>query len=338
MRKFLIKILLFASPFFILFGIYLIADPFKVVHSYSSYFPEEGYVAVNPNFGYISTMNYKQKVAKEDYNSFIFGNSRSVHFLIDDWKPYLPKDASCYHFNADGESLYGMMKKMEYIDSIGGKLDNALIILDTYIIAKDKPEHGHLFQTPPELENGQGKLQFQWLYVKAFFNTQFFFTWLDLSISGEIKPYMSRYYLISNEYIKYNSKTNELREIGFEKDIADGKYYTESRIQTFESESRNFCYNKIRTEQKQLLSQMAKILKKQGTDNRIILCPTYDKVEMDKSDLETLYSIFDKERIFNFCGKNKYTTDYHNFYDPQHPRPITTRELLKKTYRPDQTE
>ena len=338
MRKFLIKILLFASPFIILFGIYLIADPFKVVHSYSSYFPKEGYVGVNPNFGYISTMNYKQNVAKENYNSFIFGNSRSVHFLIDDWKQYLPVGASCYHFNADGESLYGMAKKFEYIDSIGGKLDNALIILDSYIIAKEKTDNGHLFQTPPELEGGQGKIHFQWLYIKAFFNTQFFFTWLDLTMSGKIKPYMSRYYLISKEYITYNSKTNELHEIGFEKDIKDGIYYTPERIEAFKTKSRNFCYKKIRSSQKVQLSKIAEILKKHKTDYRIILCPTYDKVKIDKSDLQTLYAIFSKDRISDFCGDNKYTSDYHNYYDPQHPRPIITRQLLQETYRPEQNK
>ena len=108
MKRFLKKILLFVSPVVAVVGIYIILDPFMVVHHHSPFFERECYVGINPNVGYVSTMTYIENLPEQDYDSFIFGNSRSVHFLIDDWQPHIDPAARCFHFNADGESLYLM--------------------------------------------------------------------------------------------------------------------------------------------------------------------------------------------------------------------------------------
>ena len=100
--RFLKKILLFVSPVVAVVGIYIILDPFMVVHHHSPFFEHECYVGINPNVGYVSTMTYIENLPEQDYDSFIFGNSRSVHFLIDDWQPHIDPAARCFHFNAFG--------------------------------------------------------------------------------------------------------------------------------------------------------------------------------------------------------------------------------------------
>ena len=81
MKHFLVKITTFCLPLFILAIIYIITDVFKVIYHYDPYYTGSDYIGVNMAYG--STMTYINQNPKYHYDSFIFGNSRSLFYEID---------------------------------------------------------------------------------------------------------------------------------------------------------------------------------------------------------------------------------------------------------------
>lgn len=80
--KYLLRVLVFLIPAWLLIVVYLITDPFKVIHTNSPFYAEEGYLEVNSNAGYISTMTFKENYSRYHYDSFIFGSSRSIYYSV----------------------------------------------------------------------------------------------------------------------------------------------------------------------------------------------------------------------------------------------------------------
>lgn len=332
MKRFLKKILLFVSPVVAVVGIYIILDPFMVVHHHSPFFERECYVGINPNVGYVSTMTYIENLPEQDYDSFIFGNSRSVHFLIDDWQQHIDPAARCFHFNADGESLYGMLKKIELIDSLGGKLSNALLIVDNTLLGKAKNNEGHLFAIPPALEGGRGKTRFQWQYIKAFLTPRFTVAYADYAITGKIKDYMRAGFFVSDEYITYDYRRNELKETGFEREIAAGTFYTPTRKAYFTDFPGTVAKPSIGAQQAQMLTEIATLLHEHHTNYKVIVCPIFNKIKLNPADLAFLQATFGIDAVYDFSGVNSYTADYRGYYDAYHPRPTITRQIINQVY------
>ena len=76
-------------PFILLVIIYIILDPFKVIKSYETFYNRDDIGRVALNKDYVSTATFINNSKSIDYNSYIFGNSRSIFFQIDDWRKYL---------------------------------------------------------------------------------------------------------------------------------------------------------------------------------------------------------------------------------------------------------
>ena len=79
----------FGCPFAALLLAYVIADPFKVIGNYESYYPEQvaGGVSLNP--AHVATRNYLRQHQSGRYDSFILGNSRSIYYPIAAWRQHL---------------------------------------------------------------------------------------------------------------------------------------------------------------------------------------------------------------------------------------------------------
>jgi hypothetical protein len=166
LNKFLYKTLIVLFPFLLFLLLYIILDPFKVIHGYPPFYKKGDVIDINR--GYVSTATYEKQYQKYRYDSFIFGNSRSRFYEVSDWQKYLPSNSSCYHFDASAEPLYGIYKKILYIDKKGRSLNNVLIIADTDELAKDKPLEGHIFIIPPQLENNKNIIKFHTTSFKVF--------------------------------------------------------------------------------------------------------------------------------------------------------------------------
>lgn len=336
MKSFFCTLFLFTLPLILLLSFYVISDPFKVIWHYNSYFESNKPEYVTLDKDYVSTSTFCNYYQKEQFNSFIFGNSRSIFYEIKNWKKHINPDSKCFHFDASSESLYALDKKLIFID---GKvpLKNALIILDGEMLKRIVPRELPWASISPQLENYSNFVAFHITFLKAFFNVRFMTAYIDLKISGKVKNYMKDGSLLSDTPVYYDLKTNEERLSNFEKEIAAGKYYTSERRAVFYNRNYNDSVASpiISYRQKVLLNNMRAVLKKNRTNFRIVINPLYDQIRLNPNDVDYLKHLFGKNNVFDFSGKNRITDDYHNYYENSHYRPNIAAMIMNLIYMRD---
>ena len=336
LNKFIYKTLIVLFPFLLFLLLYIILDPFMVIHGYPFY--KKGNV-VGIDKDYVSTTTYEKQYQKYRYDSFIFGNSRSMFYEVSDWQKYLPSNSSCYHFDASAESLYGIYKKILYIDQKGESLNNVLIIVDADTLSKDKSLEGHLFIISPQLENNKHIVKFHTTFFKVFCYYKFLYAFLDYKISGKVKDYMRDNHLLDDRLFDYNQITNEARNLDAEEKIWKATYYTNKRLSGFNRLQGDFVsVPAIKDSQRQMLEEIKKIFTKHHTNYRIVISPPYDQIKFNPEDLHYLEDLFGKDFVFDFSGRNILTETYQNYYDNIHYRPQVSRQIMGIIYETDSTK
>ncbi len=340
MKYFLRKIFQFALyalfPFLIAIGFYAYYDPFKVLYDYDSLYLDNGITPVAINQDYVSTTTFIKNNDSLQFNSFVFGNSRSTFYQFSEWKKYLERDAVCYHFDASGEALWAINKKLEYIDKQGNQIKNVLLILDYTTLEKDQPKKGnHLGIISPALVDNDNFLEFHFTFLKAFLSPDFLYAFSDYKISGKIKPYMVEKSLLDNRPRNYNSRNNEIRFDHYENLIDSNEYYTKERMSSFykrDTTKDRFSDKTVFESQIELLENIRSIFQKHETSVKVIINPLYDQKRLVKSDLEHLNKIFGDKNVFDFSGRNKFTNDYRNYYEYSHYRPHVASDIMNIIY------
>jgi hypothetical protein len=267
-KRFFSRLLIFCSPFVLAVMLYVILDPFKVVRKYDCYYISDEIPGVSINRGYVSACVFDNQNANYRYDSFIFGNSRSIFYEIDDWKQYLQEDSSCFHFDASAESLYGMYRKVQYLFNKEVSLANALIILDYGTLKQISSDKFHLTFLAPQLDENKNFALFHQISFKAFSNPYFLFAYLDFIFSKKIKSYMTKNNFLDDRPLHYNAETNELSYPYFEKLIAEGRYYTSERMTVFtprEFTGQQYSPVVIEEKQKMMLSAIQTIIQNKNT-------------------------------------------------------------------------
>lgn len=308
--------------------LYVVLDPFKVIRRYDNY--EDGFVGTNR--GYCSTMHYIYTKDSCHYDSFIFGNSRSICYHEKEWRKYLPKTSVCYHYDESGGAMGHLFHEIKLV-SEQSDLKNALLVLDNGFLSRTDI-HGHLFELSPALQDNKGVAKFQFDYFKTFYNLAFFKRYVDYKISGQYKPYMSTYIIDKRWKLDYNPRNNELSWARQEESITRGDYYNEERMWAFQNSQFPDSVHAIAINQERLemLHSIKNIFDAQHTDYRIVISPTYDQIKINPDDLKTLQSIFGKEFVFDFTGVNQWSSDYHCHYEIFHYRPCVANDVMKIVY------
>jgi len=336
MKRFLIKTIRFAITgviaFLMLIGSYFILDPFKVIYQYDRFVENNAKSYIVLNQDYVSTKTFETKYKSKKYNSFIFGNSRSIFYQISDWKLYIGQNSNCFHFDASDESLYALHKKIIYINGKKVNIDNVLLILDNNILNQEKPRNGPLFEISPQLVNNDNFTSFHLTYFKAFCTPSFLFPATYFIITNKVPPFMKS--ALDARPRSYDPITNELQFDEYERMINEGKYYTKERAIVFYERDtiQEYTPPSIKSPQVLMLKDIYDIFKKNNTNYKIIISPLYDQVKLNPNDLKFLEDLFGKKNVFDFSGINKFTSDYKNYYETSHYRPHVARELLKIVY------
>jgi hypothetical protein len=208
MNRFILKILIFSLPLLFVVFLYFILDPFKVLYKYDSYFKEKVNGTVYLNTDYVATANFENRYNQYHYTSFIFGNSIAWFYRVADWQKYIGNEPA-YHFDAAGETIYALHKKILYLDKKEITIKNALIILDYSILSAKEPKSGHLGIISPQLVDNKNWVQFHIASITGFLNIQFMYAYLDFKLTGKLKPYMYRNHLIESRPFRYNPVNNE---------------------------------------------------------------------------------------------------------------------------------
>ena len=114
--KFVLRSLLALLPVALFVGLYMVVDPFRVVHPYNGVSIAEGDTLERiPNKRYVAVEGLKYYNPDRHYDSFIFGSSISSNFTAAAWKKHLPDSASVYHFTAGAETLSGIRDELRYL-------------------------------------------------------------------------------------------------------------------------------------------------------------------------------------------------------------------------------
>jgi hypothetical protein len=332
MRRFLGSLALFVSPFVLFTAGFCILDPYKILWSYTDYSD----APVQLNRDYISTENYIAHRRLYHYDSFMFGTSRTSGIRIADWRPYLGTNASPFKFDASGETLFGIWKKVQYIDRQGDHLRNALILICTdSTLQGTNDSRGYLFIKHPALVGGGwGNLYLSSL--RAWASDGFFIRYLDYRIFGHFRPYMKGY--VETWGIHFDPVTNDLFADKPDAELArDEEGYYRQRQKMFytrpaiSGETPAF----IGPVQRQMLEDMHRIFVAQKTDYRIAISPLYNQIALNRKDLEALREIFGASTVSDFSGVNSMTANPRNYYETSHFRLNVGKQMLQEIYAPE---
>ncbi len=321
------KIALLSFPVLLIGAIYLIEDPFKVLYSYSVYYEsgKPSYIPINRDW--VSTKMFLLNYPIYKYNSIIFGNSRSIFYEVEDWKKYISSN-ECFHFDASGESIYGIYKKVLFLNSNEIKIKNAIIVLDYETLNVVTNSGGRIFLKHPAVSK-DGYLMFQIESLKAFFSSDFLKGYLLFKLYGVVSG------SLDSRPFNYSSVSNEIRFSYYEDMIhrnMTSYYYPRKEMFKRKDTVQQYFPEVIKKQQKEMLEFIGNKLRNDGAVYKIIISPLYDQVGLNHMDLMALHSIFGKSNVFDFSGKNNITSDMHNYYDGSHYRPHVARLIMEKVY------
>lgn len=331
--RFLFVVLLIALPLIILVSLYVVFDPFKVVKKYDTFYVNDHKPSAFLNNDYVSTSTYDRWKDTYHYNSFIMGNSLSRLFHIEDWKIHLPEGSNCYHFDASGEPLYGIWRKIQYIDKQGSCIDNVIIIIMAGTLEGDHPNDGHIFMISPQLEENRNYWPFQKESFLAFCSPKFLFSYLYYEITGVVLNYALNDGLIIADKDDYDYTTNEGSADLAENKIKNGSYYTQAHIDKFDySDEQGVDVAYIKAKQESMLLDIKAIFDKHNTDFKIVVCPTIGCNKLNPVDFGKMVEIFGEDRVFDLTPRDSLSLDYTNFYLDGHIRPKGTKMIMDRIY------
>lgn len=329
MQKIYGRMLLFCIPFALIVLSYVVFDPFKVVRSYA-YYPTEHVIL---NRDYVSTEMYLKNVEAQQYNAFIFGSSRTLAYKTADWQKHLPKDASPYMFDASGESVFGIWRKVMFLDSREQAIDHSVVILcGDCSFAYEGDHAGILFKKHPYILQKEKPIV-DTDFLSGYFRHGFFMAYLDWKTFGTWRGYMKG--LLEQREIHTDSLTNDNYIAAQDRMIAqDSLGYYRSMADVFYARAgvHQQYGEQISDKQLQMLKDIALVFKKRKTDYRIILSPLYDQKKWHPADMEKLRAVFGKGQVFDYSGVNAFTNPIGNYYESSHYRIPVGRAILNEVY------
>jgi len=334
MKKFTLKLILVLLPILAILFVYIVNDPFKVLYHYDSYFAKDGVQYITLNKDYVSTETFKNNYNKYKYDSYIFGNSRSMYYHVNEWEKHINSD-KCFHFDASGESLYGIERKIQFLDKKNVNIKNALIVFDAYSCMVVNNTEGHVMKKHPEI-SGESKIDYQIDFLKDFFDVQFLKVYLKFLTTHKLSREMLDAHVLNTVETHYDVASNELSFPEYESLIEknrDSFYLPRMNVFYKRDTFLHYCTPVLGVAQKDLLNNIKKVFDKDQTSYRIVISPLYDQKKIDSTDLKELYAIFGKENVFDFSGINEFTGSIYNYYEDSHYRPFIANKIMDIIYK-----
>lgn len=321
------KALLFTLSFWAVVVLYLHDDPYMVLRPYRVY---DSPVILNENFvGWGIYQNHRNSA--HPFNAFIMGNSCTMAYRCAAWEHYLPKGSHAMRLFGNAETLGALNLKLHALERDHAPLRHVFIVMDPNSFGYDKQRSGWEYLLPPEV-SGRSWLITQFEMVQTFLMPKFLLPYLRFHITGHLTPSMR--YMNLHGRIR-NSDNNDLYNPHERLIAKEGEaYWRQLSAKDFPprkaGQRRSQAY--IAAPQERVLRDIAALLKRNHTDYRLIISPDYSQEKLDDRDKQKLYAIFGRRYVFDFTGVNQYTSDYHNYYEKAHYRPVLGNRLLKVVY------
>lgn len=334
-KKFIMRSLVAALPLLLLVGIYVVRDPFHVVHPVASTEHGDSVVAGN-NAGVIAVQTYLAHNCERRYDSFIFGSSMSQNYKAAYWQPYIDKNASILHFDASGESLDGIINKMRFLNEHGSTIKNALIIIEEEMLHRPPHENEILYVQHPATSGASRWFHFHTLFFNAFRN---------LDMVKEVLQGTND--VVSDNVIKNGDVPNRIEPINenyyhhidslIEHDPS--KFFTPQRLAGRQHAMLPFhnepAINEV-VEAK--LRTIKEFLVKNKTKYIILVPPCNVKPQLKPQDLWVMRAIFGQEHVHDFSGAEGYVGNELFYYDKSaHLTSAQCKVLLDSAYKEQHT-
>jgi hypothetical protein len=331
MKRFFVKCIFLLLPVLLLITLFITFDPFRLIWRYKDY-SENMYIILNRDF--VSTEVYKKNKEKYKYDSFILGSSRTLAYKTDSWRKHLSPNASPFKFDASAESLFGIYKKIKYIENLGDSLKNCLVILDTDCsFLSDEDLKGHLYMKHPSVA-GTSWWKFYFEFLKVYLDWDFFKRYNRYLITHKFTDAMYGYFEFRK--IKFDTITNDLHIVDQDLEFQnDPKSYYEKRINNFyqRQDSIPQSNSQITPKQKLMLEDIMNVFGQHHSNYKIVISPLYNQIKFNNQDLALLNSIFSKENVFDFSGKNSITDNKYNYFETSHYRTNVGDSIMNVIYK-----
>jgi hypothetical protein len=321
------RLLLFSSPILLLFISYFIFDPFHVLKAYDSY-PDNYLESYNRNR--IGTQIFLNNNKEQKYKSFILGSSKSSVFYTKDWSNYL-NDKTPFHFDASNEVISGIYGKIKFIDNQGNDIKNALLVFDAETFNYSVDTANSIIHIQDYEWSGQNEFMYQLIFFKAFFKEMYFLKYFDKLIFKKYRAYM--YGAFENKHMLYTPINNDFIFKGYIDQLSEDStaYYAKDLFYS-RSETEQTQEPAIKPYQVNYLKEIKSILDKHHTNYKIVFGPNYDQKKVNNIDLEIVKDIFGSRKVYDYTGKNEWTTPVYNYYEIYHYKPVLAREILHQIY------
>lgn len=330
MKKFILKTILLCLPLIFSVLLFIIIDPFMIVMDNRGKMKMTDEYCITTNRDFQSTELFLKNYPYENYDAFIFGNSRSFFYNINTWNAHIGGNG--FHFNSSSESLFGIERKLNFLNKTEINIKNALIVLDFSTLSQTENSRGHLFIKHP-ITSGDSYREFYLAMFKGFFPKPML-PHSILYVTGKRKDYMAGFGIRENVW-NLDLKTNQLTYDLFDSIISNDKvdYYKPIDHVFFKRDTiQKFSKAIIGSRQKELLINMNAVLTSHNTNFKIIINPLYKQVKLNSEDLSYLKELFGVNNVFDFSGQNKYTESKYNYYDVSHYRPHIADDIMRKIY------
>lgn len=324
--KSVFRFLIIPIVFFLLLVIgYIVYDPFQVIHSYDKY------TSLQVNRSYMSTEVFLKNYKKEHYNSFIFGSSRIFGYNIDSWKEHLGTDARVYSFDSYGEKIDAVYHKLKFLDSLNVDIKNVLLCLDVdFTFNYNENEPRFLYMEHPLL-SGKGWCDFHVTHFSAYFTPSFIISFYGNRILGLKNSYIGRHYFFVQA--SFDPKTNRPFRSDLEERIKnEPDYYDAPMFYTVRDTLIVSQFIQIDKEHEETLRGIKQIFSKHNTNYKVVINPLYSQVKFNPQDMDAIISVFGSEHVYDFSGRNEFTTSKYNYYEESHFRPFVGDSIMNIIY------
>jgi|GEM_PF-6608973 len=330
MKHFLVKTFSYVLCLIAILSIVIWADVFQVFWRDEPLIEE-----VKRNLSVEKLNTYCTLSEKRSYNSFILGNSIANNISCQEWKTFLDEGATTFNFCSNSESIFGILKKIEFLISRNDSLKNIIIILDDNILCRIDNDRPHLFMVPPQI-SGESRLFFYSKFVQAQMHPLFLLSIINYKINGTIRG-ASRHYLKKDKWRVVNLETYDrtsVTEAEIQKDSV--KYFSlfDKRGGSVNEQKKKHkqVWKSSRSEAIMLLDSIFKLLNKHCENYSIIIPPKYNYMSINEDQRSLINSFFGSSHVFDFSQDQNLCGKIGFFYDREHFRPMVGSMILRRLY------
>jgi hypothetical protein len=305
--KLLIKnIILYTFPLWLIVISFFVLDPFCLFHRNNSFAQQSTDVQ--------SFRAFVEQNPGNRYDAFVFGNSRCNSFQPEELQKHIGSDKKIFYFNAPGECVLNILKKLQFIRDAGNKINTAVILIDNGIL-KNKDNSSDFFQGPvyehSVYSTDRSYFDFYSSFISYYFTDFFFAKYILYDLTEIYTPWMKS---------AFNEKASSVSQ----------SYKDSLLIQNFAEYKRVFKPNysrkyvpsqvvtQIDSEDLDRLKLISQILEQEGAQYYIVIPPDFHLHKVPANIRSTLCDVFGAKHVYDFTGENAITMDSTMNYEGTH--------------------